>query len=311
MKNNETAARFILFGFQQMFEQMKNPSSRLYNFMVFLPLQTLDLEGAMNLVTGPIEKIRVRWNDKEDAKYLVDNCSRHPRLLQAACHALLNNLDDKAARRDIIERTDVDKALTSPEFRELCMRFYHDQWEEKKNEGIKALFALARSNDSNIINNSSYIKGHVFLNDIHRITILAAIHLLFEEKKESFAITDIQKELKRNGIDVSPNSMRNILDQLCLSGIFRLRDESTIIAKEGAKIQHHADQIEIDKQKLTINQPDVYKDNDSTFPKFTFEFGVKIFPKLLVAHFGGLKQCEEERKKLIEKGAWKEWLKRH
>jgi len=312
MSNNETAARFILFGFQQMFEQMKNPVSRLYNFMVFLPLQALDRDGAMNLVTRPIEKIRVRWDKKEDAAYLVDNCSRHPRLLQAACHALLTNLDDKKDKRDMIERTDVDRVLTSPELRELCMRFYHDHGEEKKNEGIIARLTRTSSRDSKFIDNAeSHAKGKGFLNDIHRITILAAVRLLFEDKKESFFITDIQSELRGYGIEVSPNMMRNILDQLCLSGNFRLQDMSTVIAKDETKIQQQADQIEIAKEKLTIHRPDVYAGSEAAFPRFTFEFGVKIFPKLLVAHFGGLKQCEEERKKLVEKGAWKEWLRRH
>jgi AAA+ ATPase superfamily predicted ATPase len=283
MKNNETAARFILFGFQQMFKQMRDPLSRLYNFMVFLPLQALDIEGAMNLVTRPIENIRVRWNNKEeDAKYLVDSCSRHPRLLQAACNALLANLDDKQDRRDIIERADVDRALTSPDFREICMRLYHEKNEENE-----------------------------FISDLHRITILAAIRLLFEEGKESFTITEIQKELKKNDIDVSPNIMRNILDQLCLSNNFRLLDESTIIAKEGTKIKKEAEQININNLNLDVDHPDVYVGTEANFPKFTYEFGVRIFPKLLVAHFGGIKQCEEEREKLIEKGDWQEWLRRY
>jgi Ni2+-binding GTPase involved in maturation of urease and hydrogenase len=326
MKNNETAARFILFGFQQMFEQMKNPLSRLYNFMVFMPLKPLDMEGAMSLVTRPIENIRVRWNNREDANYLVDNCSRHPRLLQAACHALLTNLDDKEMKRDVIERTDVDKALTSDEFREICMRFYHEhvrekgngdennEKEKKKIEKKKPFFARIRGKDTiqtpdidaqETIDENTTKNRKEFLGDLHRITILAAVHLLFEEGKESFAIMDIQKELKSYSIDVSPNIMRNILDQLCLSGNFRLQDESTIISTRELKA---AEKIDID---LAVDHPNVYGGSDAAIPRFTYEFGVKIFPKLLVAHFGGMKQCEEERKKLIEKGDWQEWLRRY
>jgi AAA+ ATPase superfamily predicted ATPase len=310
MKNNETAARFILFGFQQMFKQMRDPLSRLYNFMVFLPLQALDMEGAMNLVTRPIENIRVRWNNKEeDAKYLVDSCSRHPRLLQAACNALLANLDDKQERRDMIARADVDRALTSPDFREICMRLYHEKNEEKDNDKDadeqkkfgKAFFSRIFGIDTR----------KEFISDLHRITILAAVRLLFEEGKETFTITDIQKELKRNDIDVSPNIMRNILDQLCLSGNFRLLDESTIIAKDGTKIKKEAEQINIHDLNLSVDHPDAYVGTEASFPKFTYEFGVRIFPKLLVAHFGGLKQCEEERQKLIEKGDWQEWPRRY
>lgn len=331
MKNNETAARFILFGFQQMFEQMKNPLSRLYNFMVFMPLKPLDLEGAMTLVTKPIENILVRWNNKEDANYLVDNCSRHPRLLQAACHALLSNLDDKQGKRDIIERTDVDKALTSHEFREICMRFYHEYVEEKGNgnyngdetkkvEKKKTFFERILRKDTTetpVIETrktneeNTTQKRKEFLSDLHRITILAAVRFLFEEYKENFSITDIQAELKSYRIDVSPNIMRNILDQLCLSGNFRMLDESTIITKKKLKPLKEDKNIIIEDIDQRVDYPEAYGGSDAAIPRFTYEFGVKIFPKLLVAHFGGIKQCEEERKKLIEKGAWKEWLKRY
>ena len=310
---NESAARFILFGFQHMFEQMKNPLSRLYNFMVFLPLQALDPEGAMGLVTRPIENIRVQWNNKEeDAKYLVNSCSRHPRLLQAACHALLTLQDSKGDKRDIIERIDVDRALTSPDFREICMRLYRDHDEidsdeKKKVETKKTLFARISGKDTERTTHESSTPK-TFLGDLHRITILAAIRLLFEENKEVFTITDIQNELKNYKIDVSPNVMRNILDRLCLSGNFRLRDESTIVAKEGIRVMEKADKINYDK--LEVTQPQIYVGSDTTFPKFSYEFGVRIFPKLLVAHFGGLEKCQEEREKLIKKEDWKEWLRR-
>jgi GTPase SAR1 family protein len=318
MKNNETAARFILSGFRQMFEQMKNPASRLYNFMVFLPLQALDLEGAMRLVTRPIENIRVQWDNKDDALYLVDSCSRHPRLLQAACHALLTHLDSKEKKRDIIERIDVEKALTSSEFRELCMRLYRDKSddrhygnEEKKVDRKKTFFSRFRGKEIEKINNENTTnenKGEEFLSDLHRITILAAIRLFSEENKLSFSIDDLQNELKRDNIDISPNIMRNILDRLCLSGNFRLRDESTIIAKQGKKVlKGKSEQIKLNDPNLIIDSPNDYA-GDGTFPRFTFEFGVKIFPELLKAHFGGLNKCEEERQKLIEKGDWKEWL---
>jgi len=316
MKNKETAARFILFGFQQMFEQMKNPLSRLYNFMVFLPLQALDMEGAVSLVTRPIENILVRWNNKEnDAAYLVDSCSRHPRLLQAACHALLSGLDSKGEKRDVIERTDVDRALTSPEFLELCMRLYrdHDEGddnnEKKKVEVKRTLKARIWGKDKGEMSDEDSNKKE-FISDLHRITILAAIRLLYEEDKESFTIPDIQQELKSYKIDVSPNTMRNILDRLCLTGNFRLRDESTIIAKQGTKIQEQAQQIDNNLQ-IKVEHPEDYVGSDTTFPGFTYEFGVKIFPSLMVTHFGGIKQCKEECRELTAKGEWQEFLRRY
>jgi len=258
----------------------------------------------------------------------VDSCSRHPLFLQAACQALLAHLDSKGEKRDVIERTDVDKALISQEFRDICMRYYPDQNEgkhkdksgdeAKKEEKKKGFFSRIHGKDTGNFQIDNNVpppgpeKKIEFLSDLHRITILAAIRLLFEEGKEHFTIIDIQTELKSYAIDASPNVMRNILDQLCLGGNFRLRDESTIIAKHELKILKDAEKNDPGgtAQAVAVQKPEEYVGSDTAFPKFTFEFGVKIFPKLLVAHLGGMVQCEMERKKLIEKGEWQEWLRR-
>lgn len=314
MENGKYAARFILFGFQTMFEQMKNPNSRLYNFMVFLPLKPLDVVSALALVTNPIEKIRVRWKDKNDASYLVDNCSCHPRLMQSACHSLLTILDSKKDNKDVIERIDVDRALTSADFREMCMRFYQnpEDEKEKKEPRKKTLFhpfSKTTSSNRNGTQSEKPGKGNHFWNDLHRITILSAIRLGFEGNKERFTIRDIQGELKRRGLNISPNAMRIILDHLCLSGNFRLLTEATLIAHEDADVQKKVEQnkgIKSDKKNLTVGKPD-----DKKFPKFIYEFGVKIFPQLLVAHFGGIDQCKDELKELVAKKDWEAWLRRY
>ncbi|MFC2146383.1 AAA family ATPase [Acidobacteriota bacterium] len=315
MEKVESAARFILFGFQQMFEQMKNPDSRLYNFMVFLPLKPLDVESALALVTQPIEKIRVRWKNKKDALYLVDSCSGHPRLLQAACHSLLTILESREGKKDEIEKDDVDKALTSPDFRELCMRFYRNPTEEKevrKKTRFHLFSKRQQTGDKKLIQHETSPKGTELWNDLHRITILSAISMLFEQDNESFSITDIQRELKKHKLDISPNAMRIILDHLCLSSIFHLKDESTLVARKDTDVPKNVEQNIVAKEKdFTIGKPDVYSSDDTTFPKFIYEFGVKIFPKLLVGHFGGINQCNEELKKLMEKKGWVEWLRRY
>jgi hypothetical protein len=327
MENDEYAARFILCGFDKMFEQMKNPASRLYNFMVFLPLKPLDVISAKALVTNPIEKIRVRWKNKEDASYLVDNCSGHPRLLQAACHALLTILDDKEEKKDVIERTDVDEALTSDKFREMCMRFYQNPQVEKEENRVESnestdkavgrkksfftsLFKVQPKDNEVIQSEQSEQlqkpqKGKHYWNDLHRITMLSAIRLLFEERMYTFSIMDIQRELKNLGLDISPNVMRIILDHLCLSSNFRLTTESTLIARKDSDVQNKVG------QDITVEKPDDSLLDDKTLPKFIYEFGVKIFPKLLVAHFGELDQCKDELQKLIEKKDWQEWLRRY
>lgn len=308
MERDDTAARFILFGFHKMFEQMKNPASRLYNFMVFMPLKPLDVDSALALVTRPMENIRVRWKSQDDARYLVDSCSCHPRLLQSACHSLLTILDSKKGDKDVIERSDVDQALTSAEFREICMRFYGNPKADivERKKGFFASLSRKRSRDF-----AESQKGKKFLNDLHRITILSVIRLLFEEHMETFTINDIQEELKKSGIDVSPDVMRTILDHLCLSGNFNLIDETTILAEKEAEVKQKADKdLNLKKVNLSVSKPGTFQ-SDKLLLQFKYEFGVKMFPKLLVAQFGGLDQCRYELQKLIDKKEWINWIGRY
>ncbi len=319
MANDQSPARFILFGFHEMFAQMKNPSSRLYNFMVFLPLKPLDVESALALVTRPIENIRVQWKDRNDALHLVDSCSGHPRLLQAACHSLLAVLDGKKDRKDIIEKQDVEEALTSAEFREICMRFYYNPEQEKYANGKEArtekktsFFSRMLSHEEAPIKEDDPKRGKVFWNDLHRLTILSTIRLQIEEKKKNFSITEIHDELSRLGVKISPNAMRMVLDHLCLSGNLNLRNEATVISKRQEKLRDMIKKGELKKDGLSVDVPrDEAPGAGMVLPKFVFEFGVKIFPKLLVANFGGIKMCKEEIQTLVEQGDWKEWAGRY
>lgn len=148
-----------------------------------------------------------------------------------------------------------------------------------------------------------------FLNDLHRITILAAIDLLFNKRRERFTLKDIYDELHDYGIDVSPNITRNILDHLCLSNNFRLVDDTTIFTSRGDTVINEllqkTDMEDLKNVTLHSEKPIALTDNDLTISQFNYEFGVKIYPRLLVRHFGGLEQCEQERKMLISKGEWK------
>ncbi len=312
LKAGGIAARFVLFGFQRIYEQMKNPKSRFYNFMVFLPLQPLDRQSALSLVTSPIREIHIKWQDEErDANYLVDQCSGHPLFLQAACHTLLTILDDKSEEnKGIIERKDVNQVFHSNRFQELCMRYYNPTTRESiKSGGL--LRIIKRSHEEE--------DPESFLKDIHKITILTAVINYAENKKESFTLSEIQKELKGYKINISPGHMREILNLLCLSGTFRLIEESTLITPKRNNIQASA-QEEIDKiqnkniakyKKLIVDKPDVYNKKDETSLKFQYTFAIKIFPILLIANFDGIENCKDELNKLLKIGNWKKTLRRH
>ncbi len=320
LENGGQAARFILFGFHQMFEQMKNPDSRLYNFMVFLPLKSLDKKSALALVTEPMRSIHVRWeNEDRDAEYIVDNCSCHPLLLQSACQSLLSILDQKKENKDMIEREDVERVFYTDQFQQLCMRFYHsaavagikDNNRERK-RGWRKFFKL--KGDLGELITETPRKREAFLQDIHRVTILATVIILFKENRAdvkeigSFTLTEIHDELKKYGIEISPDQMRKILDHLRLCGIIRLIEEPNLIAprdKFQAEVEQKIQSIEENlKSKetystLKLDSPDIFTQSNSVL-KFSYEFGVKAFPRLLVANFDGIEKCKEELLKLVD-----------
>ncbi|MDQ1349701.1 MAG: hypothetical protein QG657_1, partial [Acidobacteriota bacterium] len=291
------AARFLLCGFYEMYKQMSDHESRLYNFMVFLPLKPLDKKSALTLVTKPMQDIYVHWENETDAHYLVERCSGHPLLLQTACQALLSTLDRKISSKDTIEKKDVDEALMAQEFRNICLRFYRPTSDEE----VKKKKAWIKHRETTDMRQS-------LLEHIHRIILLSTAISRSKEKKESFTLAAIQADLKKYGITISPEDLRNTLDYLCLCGVFRLQNEPTLLTTHVDKVREAmADELSKTKQEnlhtfeiTGIEEPDFYSHINGTFLSFSYEFAVQIFPDLLVADLGGLDKCEEELKNLIK-----------
>jgi len=282
LKSEETAARFVLFGFEEMFNQMKNPTSRLYNFMVFLPLQALAPISAFALVTHPMNNIYVKWKNTEDAQFLVEQCSGHPWLLQAACHTLLKILDQKTEKFDIVERENVNQSLLHDDFRQLCMRPY---------ESISGL------------------DKEPFLQGIHKITTLAALVLHLEKGKKLFSLNDIRGELKTYRVDISPDQMHATITRLCMYGIFRYMGDPDIImkkekdnyekVKEG--IQKVSEEMVEKPEEINIKQPEIFDITKGYNLELKYQFAVKIFPQILTANLGGLENCKIVIKKTVKK----------
>jgi hypothetical protein len=282
LKRVDTAARFVLFGFEEMYNQMKNPTSRLYNFMVFLPLQALDMKSALALVTNPMKNIYVKWQNEEDALYLAEQCSGHPWLLQAACHTLLKILELKTDKFDIIERENVNQALLSDNFRQLSMRPY------------ESISALAKE---------------PFLKGIHKITTLAALVLHLEKNKKLFSLNEIREELKSYGVDMSPDLVQTIITRLCMYGIFRYMGDPDIIMKEkkdrDEKVKEGIKKLSEEMVKkateISIKQPEVFDITKGYNLELKYQFAVKIFPQILSANLGGLENCKIVIKETVKR----------
>jgi hypothetical protein len=277
--------------------------------MVFLPLGSLDKESAFSLVTNPMKGIHIKWKNEDDAYYLIENCSCFPLLLQAACHTLLGILDAKKENNDIIERSDIDSVFTQEKFIHICMRLYDSIVKESKRP--KGLLGRLKK--------PLAWEREPFFEDIHKITILAAVRLYFEEGKETFTLNEIQDELKNYQIDFSPGLMIKIVDRLRLNGSFHLIGEPSVISKNHKKIQkgieqnirHEENRDERLFMDFRVSNPNIYNEQNETFPKFEYEFGVKILPKLLMAKFDGMENCIKELKTLVAKKTWEDWVRRN
>jgi hypothetical protein len=310
LKKGGAAARFVLFGFQQMYEQMNNPRSRLYNFMVFFPLKALDENSALKLVTQPMKNIYVKWENEQDANYLVKKCSSYPLLLQSACHTLLTILDEKKANRDVIEKADIHQVFARQKFIELCMRFYEPLI--KKSQKSRGFFDKHKK--------SIAWDEEPFFEDIHKIAILALVMRQYEKNRDIFNLTEIQDELKQIGIDLSPGLVQHIIKRLCLNGTLRLIEEPTIISRKGnrtlGEITEKIKPGEEEKSRENIpgeyhvDNPDFYSGKDTNHMIFLYQFGINIFPEILIAHFHGIENCKKELKALVGKESWKKWKKR-
>lgn len=298
LESGRGAARFILLGFEEMYKQMGNPKSRLYNFMVFLPLGTLDNESALRLVTSPMKSIFIKWQQQKDAQFLVDQCSGHPMLLQNACHTLLKVLDEKPEEAmDCIETKDVNQTLSSPDFKELFMRYYNS---------ITQLDTKTKT----LRKEKEYL-----LRGIHKITLLTAVILHLKHGKQLFSLNDIGAGLKEYGLDLSADMLLRILTRLCMYGTLRVKGESTIIAKEKKdrkeikdKVKKVEEEIKKDEEKsygkveeLTVRAPEIFDPKKEYAVKFKYEFAIKIFPKILEATFDGIENCMKEIEQIAEK----------
>ncbi len=311
LESGRIAARFVLVGFQQMYKQMKNPGSRLYNFMLFLPLRALDKKSAIELVTKPMKKIHIKWQDEpNDTNYLVDNCSGHPLLLQQACHSLLAILDRKNENKWAIERNDIDGAFDSEPFQRLLMRFYHFP-EKAINKKKLTLWQRLKIQKWNIhITRPFQEKLKTDERKLHRLTVLCAVMLVYREKNDRhvFSLTELLEELAKHNIATSPDKMREILDFLCLRGVFRQIGEPSVIYKAD---REHAGQVETEFEKiktqkklqsdaLRIDSPEAFEQDDEMRFKSRYEFGVKIFPQLLTRNLDSIENCRKEMDNLAE-----------
>ena len=300
------AARFIIFGFEQIYNHINHNNSSFNNLFVFLPLKSLDKESAFSLVINHMENINIKWQNEEDALYLVDCCSCHPSLLKTVLEMLSKSLRCKTKNQNIIKREDINKIFKQKKFIQNCMkRFYSPKNKRSfKPKGINTIPKLPIEWEK-----------EPFFDNIHKLVILVTAIIDLEEQQKSFTLIDIQKEMKKNKIDISTKHTREIINRLCLNGTLRSIEEETIIASSKEKLHKNIKRIIdmaeiVDKNifdKFKIEIPDICK-NPNEILKQRYEFAVKILPNIFLDSLGSIENCKKELGLLKEKETIEDWI---
>lgn len=91
--------RYIIAGFRDLMRAGNNLDSPLYNFAKDIRLKELSREQASEMITGPLEKLRVRFEQHgEIVNRIYDETAGQPNLIQFYCQALVERLDQENSR---------------------------------------------------------------------------------------------------------------------------------------------------------------------------------------------------------------------
>jgi hypothetical protein len=91
---NKGACQYIMAGFREAMKEQYMLDSPFYNFAQDIRLSEFSRQQAHDLITVPMENLRVRVKDKEEVvKRIYEETAGQPNLIQYYCLILLRNLD--------------------------------------------------------------------------------------------------------------------------------------------------------------------------------------------------------------------------
>ncbi|RME50833.1 MAG: ATP-binding protein [Caldilineae bacterium] len=97
--SNQGHCRFVIAGFRRVLEAFSDLNSPLYNFAKPLRLKEFSREETANLIFGPLEKLRVRFERRNEiADRIYDETGGQPNLIQYYCSILVQELDRTQSR---------------------------------------------------------------------------------------------------------------------------------------------------------------------------------------------------------------------
>lgn len=106
----EGVCSFVLTGFEYLYRENLDQTSPLYNFATVRIIGPLDRASTHALVTEPMERVGVRFENKELVERIFEQTGGYPSVVQRLCAELLHKLDNPSlvitrAHLDRIERS--------------------------------------------------------------------------------------------------------------------------------------------------------------------------------------------------------------
>lgn len=97
--SNQGHSRYIVGGFREVMRAFSDLESPLYNFARPIRLKEFSREQAAALILGPLEKLSVRFERRNDVvNRIFDETAGQPNLIQFYCSILVDRLDREGSR---------------------------------------------------------------------------------------------------------------------------------------------------------------------------------------------------------------------
>ncbi|MBN2396432.1 MAG: AAA family ATPase [Candidatus Atribacteria bacterium] len=181
----EGLVQVILSGYSELYYEMHIIESPLYNFCHPLQLGKLKENEALDLITIPMERISVKYNNLEDRKLMLEYTSKHPNLLQYFCVHLIErieNHDEESLQRTIF-REDIESVFESPNYESYIIDDFYLFFREE-------------------------------MPSFERLIILLIVDKF--SKVNKFIISELIKVLKNYNLNISTGKLLKYLDNLIL-----------------------------------------------------------------------------------------------
>ncbi len=212
---HERHCHIFLSGFEELFHEMRNMNSPLYNFCQMIHLDKLKEKDALELITSPMENIGIRYNDPSDREIILEKTSSHPNLIQFVCKLLIETIENKKEelKRRTIYRTDITDVVESFDYEDYIINDFYSFFSEEVDSIQKLIILLLVNNYATLStittrDISNLLKSHGIKISTEKLSKqlddlrLRYILIGRKEGKYRFALPIFQEFLKkRNNID--------------------------------------------------------------------------------------------------------------